>query len=144
MKTLPSVTTYTAVITALSHGSGRGALVGLAAEGGGFIVLLCLHLSSPQEVSTLMAGMGERDCNLGYCSAGLVHRLKPWWRCVGAKTLDYELWYRHNFLCYFYAGVNNVQQKIPGEALIIYNTTAKRAGADLPEPLLLEERNWEK
>lgn len=50
----------------------------------------------------------------------------------------------HNLLCYFYAGVNNVQQKILGEAVIIYNTTAECAGADLPEPLLLEERNWEK
>lgn len=50
----------------------------------------------------------------------------------------------HNLLCYFYAGINNIQQKILGEALIIYNTTAKCAGADLPEPLLLEERNREK
>lgn len=50
---------------------------------------------------------------------------------------------RHNLLCCFYAGVNNIQQNVLGEALIIESTTVKRAGADGLEPLLLEERNWE-
>lgn len=58
--------------------------------------------------------------------------------------LDYELRYKtHSLLCCFYAGVNKVQQKIPGEARLVANTTAKYAGADLPGPLLLEERNCE-
>lgn len=61
-----------------------------------------------------------------------------------AEMLGYVLQYEtHNLLCCFYAGVNNIQQNILGEALITESTTVKHAGADGLEPLLLEERNWE-
>lgn len=76
MKTLPSVSTYTSVIAALSHGSGREALAGLATEGYIFIIPLHLHLSSPREVSTFVVGMGERNVNLVYNSDGPAHSLK--------------------------------------------------------------------
>lgn len=49
---------------------------------------------------------------------------------LGSEMLGYVLQYETlNLLCYFYAGVNNVQQKTLGEALIIGSTTMKRAGA---------------
>lgn len=55
--------------------------------------------SSPWDVSTCLVGTGEGDGDLVYNSAGPDHSLKQWWRCIGAKTLDYELWYRHTTFC---------------------------------------------
>lgn len=101
MKTLPGVSTYTAVITASSHSSGRGALGGLSCRRMRFHhpPPPRLHLSSPWEVSTFMEGGRERDGNLGCNSAGPAHGLKQRWTCVGAKMLDGELWYRHTTFC---------------------------------------------
>lgn len=64
-----------------------------------FLTALCLHLSSPGGVSTYLAGTGEGDGDLVYSSAGPGHSLMQWWRCIGAKMLDYELWYGHTTFC---------------------------------------------
>lgn len=64
-----------------------------------FITPLCLHLSSPWDVSISLVGIGEGDGDLVYNSAGPAHSLGQWWRCIGAKMLDCKLCFRHTTFC---------------------------------------------
>lgn len=89
---LCAVCTYTAVITSPSHSSPDEHWWAWPLKDEVYHPL-CLHLL--WDVSTFLTRIGEGDGDLLYTSAGPALSLRQWWRCLGAKMLDYELWYRH-------------------------------------------------
>lgn len=104
-----AVFTHTAVISALGHTSPGGHWWAWPPKDMVHHPPLSAS-SSPWDVSTCLVGIGEGDGDLVYNSAGPAHSLKQWWRCIGAKMLDYELWYRHTTFCAILC-YNNVCRK---------------------------------